>query len=68
MKHGNLVTAAFLNINATKLGAVYVIVVSTSGIFSLYLQPVLLVFNLNVLVRARCNIRRLRIGLRSRLG
>lgn len=61
-KHGNLVTASFLNINATKLDAVYVIVVSAS---EGNIPPTLLVFNLNVLVAsARCNIRRLRIGLR----
>ena len=52
MKHGNLVTAAFLNINAAKLVAQFTLsYVSASGISRLYLQPVLLVFNLNVLVQ-----------------
>ena len=72
MKHGNLVTAAFLNINAAKLVAQFTLsYVSASGISRLYLQPVLLVFNLNVLVQTptpRVNIRRLGIGLRCKLG
>lgn len=65
-KHGNPVTASFLNINATKLTTQFTLSLyqRARGIF-LYLPPALLVFNLNVLVAsARSNIRRLRIGLR----